>query len=106
MGNIFGILIVRPFGMILAAIYKAVGSYGLAVILFAVLAKVLLFPLAYKNKQSMKKMSALSAKQQELQKKYAKNRCSDHSSFKNCILSNNKQKRIFPDILIITETNI
>lgn len=74
MGDIFGILIVRPFGMILAAIYKAVGSYGLAVILFAVLAKIILMPLAYKNKKSMKKMQALSAKQQELQKKYGKNR--------------------------------
>lgn len=74
MGEIFGIIIVRPFGMILSAIYRAVGSYGLAVILFAVLAKIILMPLAYKNKKSMKKMQALSAKQQELQKKYGKNR--------------------------------
>lgn len=74
MGDIFGIVIVRPFGMILSAIYRAVGSYGLAVILFAVLAKIILMPLAYKNKKSMKKMQALSAKQQELQKKYGKNR--------------------------------
>ena len=74
MGEIFGIVIVRPFGMILSAIYRAVGSYGLAVILFAVLAKIILMPLAYKNKKSMKKMQALSAKQQELQKKYGKNR--------------------------------
>lgn len=74
MGNIFGIVIVRPFGIIMSAIYKAVGSYGLAVILFALLAKVILLPLSYKNKKSMKKMTALSAKQQALQKKYAKNR--------------------------------
>lgn len=74
MGDIFGIVIVRPFGMILSAIYRAVGSYGLAVILFAVLAKIILMPLAYKNKKSMKKMQALSTKQQELQKKYGKNR--------------------------------
>ena len=74
MGEIFGIIIVRPFGMILSAIYRAVGSYGLAVILFAVLAKIILMPLAYKNKKSMKKMQALSTKQQELQKKYGKNR--------------------------------
>ena len=74
MGDIFGIIIVRPFGMILSAIYRAVGSYGLAVILFAVLAKIILMPLSYKNKKSMKKMQALSTKQQELQKKYGKNR--------------------------------
>lgn len=56
------------------------------------------------------KMSKMTVKKNKCTsitlKKYAKNRCSDHSSFKNCILSNNKQKRIFPDILIITETNI
>lgn len=74
MGNIFGILIVRPFGMILMAIYNIVQSYGLAVIVFAVLCKLLMLPLSYKSKKSMLKMSALNAEMQKLQKKYANNR--------------------------------
>lgn len=74
MAKIFGLLIVRPFGMILMAIYNLVGSYGVAVILFALLAKIILIPLSIKSKKSMRKMSALSAKQMALQKKYANNR--------------------------------
>lgn len=74
MAKIFGMLIVRPFGMILMAIYNLVGSYGVAVILFALLAKLVLMPISIKSKKSMRKMSAMSAKQAALQKKYANNR--------------------------------
>ena len=74
MAKIFGLLIVRPFGMILMAIYNLVGSYGLAIILFALLSKFILMPLSIKSKKSMRKMSALSSKQMALQKKYANNR--------------------------------
>lgn len=74
MAKIFGLLIVRPFGMLLMAIYNLVGSYGLAIILFALLSKFILLPLTIHSKKSMRKMSALSQKQQALQKKYANNR--------------------------------
>lgn len=74
MGDIFGLVIVRPFGLILMWIYQMVGSYGLAVILFAVLAKIILFPLSYKSKKSMLKMNAVQGRLQELQKKYANNK--------------------------------
>lgn len=74
MGDIFGLVIVRPFGLILMWIYQLVGSYGLAVILFAMLAKLILFPLSYKSKKSMIKMNAVQGRLQELQKKYANNK--------------------------------
>ncbi len=74
MGEIFGIVIVRPLGLILLAIFKAVGSYGLAVILFALLVKLICIPLAIKGKKSMLAMNALNAELQQLQKKYANNR--------------------------------
>lgn len=74
MAKIFGLLIVRPFGMLLMAIYNLVGSYGLAIIIFALLSKFILLPLTIHSKKSMRKMSALSQKQQALQKKYANNR--------------------------------
>lgn len=73
MGDIFGIAIVRPFGLILMAIYNVVHSYGLAIILFALLAKVLMFPLSYKSKKSMLKMTGIQGQMKELQKKYAGN---------------------------------
>ena len=45
MGEIFGLAIVRPLGLLLLAIFKLVGSYGLAVILFALLVKLVILPL-------------------------------------------------------------
>lgn len=74
MAYIFGVLIVRPFGIILMMIYNLVQSYGLAVILFALLAQILLLPLGYKSKKGMRKMTAVQGRMQELQKKYANNK--------------------------------
>ncbi|MGE4548232.1 MAG: YidC/Oxa1 family membrane protein insertase [Intestinibacillus sp.] len=74
MAYMFGVLIVRPFGIILMMIYSLVQSYGLAVILFALLAQILLLPLGYKSKQGMRKMSAVQGQMQELQKRYANNK--------------------------------
>lgn len=74
MGEIFGLVIVRPLGLILLAIFKAVGSYGLAVILFALAVKLVCIPLAIKGKKSMLAMTSLNAELQQLQKKYANNR--------------------------------
>ena len=74
MAKIFGLLIVRPFGMLLMAIYNLVGSYGVAIIIFALLCKFILLPLTIHSKKSMRRMSAISQKQQALQKKYANNR--------------------------------
>ncbi|MCB6366030.1 YidC/Oxa1 family membrane protein insertase [Intestinibacillus massiliensis] len=74
MAYIFGVLIVRPFGLILMAIYNLVQSYGLAVILFALLAQIILLPLGYKSKKGMRKMTAVQGRMQELQKKYANNK--------------------------------
>ena len=74
MGNIFGILIVRPLGMLLNIIYDAVQSYGLAIILFALLVKLVILPITYHGKKNMLRMSALQGKLQQIQKQYAKNR--------------------------------
>ena len=74
MGEIFGLVIVRPLGLILLAIFKAVGSYGLAVILFALIVKLICIPLAIKGKKSMLAMNALNAEMQQMQKKYANHR--------------------------------
>lgn len=74
MGNIFGILIVRPLGMLLNIIYGAVQSYGLAIILFALLVKLVILPITYHGKKNMLRMSALQGKLQQIQKQYAKNR--------------------------------
>ena len=68
--KLFGILIVRPFGLLLQWLYSIVQNYGIAVILFALIVKLCCVPLAIKGKKSMLAMTALNAEMQQLQKKY------------------------------------
>ena len=68
--NIFGYLIVRPFGLILLSLYNFVHNYGLAVILFALIVKLCCVPLAIKGKKSMLKMSRLAPMAKALEEKY------------------------------------
>ena len=64
-------IIAIPFGYLLDILYQLTTNYGVALILFAVLVKVILLPLTAKGKKSMMKMSRISPRVQELQKKYA-----------------------------------
>ena len=72
--KLFGILIVRPFGLLLQWLYSIVQNYGIAVILFALLVKLVCIPLTIKGKKSMLAMTAMNAEMQQLQRKYANNR--------------------------------
>ncbi|OIQ59121.1 membrane protein insertase YidC [Moorella thermoacetica] len=56
-------------------ITKAVGipNYGLAIILFTIAVKVILYPLTYRQLRAMRRMQELQPKIQELQKKYKNN---------------------------------
>lgn len=64
-------IITVPFGYLLSWLYNWTSSYGLALIIFAVLVKLILFPVSAKSKQSTMKMSRLTPRMQEIQKKYA-----------------------------------
>ena len=59
-----------PFGWVLKFIYELVQSYGLAIIIFTIFTKVIMYPLMLKSKKSMRKMTKVQPKMQELQKKY------------------------------------
>ena len=54
--------------------YNFFQSYGLALILFALVIKLVLFPFNLKGKKSMIQMNLLSSKMQQLQKQYGKDR--------------------------------
>ncbi len=64
-------LVTVPFGWLLGVLYQFTSNYGLAMILFAILVKVILLPITAKSKKSMMKMSRLQPRIQEIQKKYA-----------------------------------
>jgi len=65
--------IARPFGMLLLWLYDFLGNYGLALIVFAVVVRLILLPFMVKSKKSSLRMTKLQPRINELQKKYAGN---------------------------------
>ena len=66
-------IILTPFAWLLLRLYEFCG-YGLALILFAIIVKTILFPVTLQGKKSMIKTTMLSGKMQQLQKQYGKDR--------------------------------
>ena len=69
--NGFWDIIRIPFGWLLAWLYDFTSNYGIALIIFAVALKLIMFPITAKSKKSMMKMSRMTPRVQALQKKYA-----------------------------------
>lgn len=67
----FAYYILTPFSWLLQLFYDLTGSYGFALILFAVVVKLILFPFSLKGKKSMIQMNMLQGKMQQIQRKYA-----------------------------------
>lgn len=67
-------IILTPFAWLLMFFYNLFQSYGLALVLFALVIKLVLFPFNLKGKKSMIQMNLLSSKMQQLQKQYGKDR--------------------------------
>lgn len=59
---------------ILGHMYSVISNYGVVIILFSVVMKLVFWPLTRTSTESMKKMQALQPKVQEIQKKYKDNR--------------------------------
>ncbi len=68
--NFFGSI----FGYILWAAYSLVENFGIAIIIFTLLFKIVLFPSSVKQQKSMAANSKLQAKQRALQEKYGNNK--------------------------------
>lgn len=64
-------IITVPFGWLLGQLYNLTNNYGVAMILFALLVQLILTPINAKAKKSTMKMSRLTPRMQELQRKYA-----------------------------------
>ena len=68
-----GYYICVPFAWLVRLFYNLTNSYGVALILFTLVIKLIMLPFQMKSKKSMMRMNRLSGKMQELQKKYANN---------------------------------
>lgn len=60
----------KPFFYILDFLYHFIGNMGWAILLFAALLRLAMFPIANKSYESMSKMKKVQPKLQELQEKY------------------------------------
>ena len=68
--SLFELLITRPLGFIIRMIYDLVQNYGLSIILFTIIVKLILMPLQAKSQRAMKKQQKIQPIIAELQKKY------------------------------------
>lgn len=64
--------LMSPFAWLLRLFYNFSGNYGVALICFAVVVKLILFPFNMKGKKGMIQMNMLSGRLQQLQKQYGK----------------------------------
>ncbi|HEX3025718.1 MAG TPA: YidC/Oxa1 family membrane protein insertase [Clostridia bacterium] len=68
-GNFFNMVIYRPLGFLLGACYQVGRNYGIALILFTLVTRVLMIPLAIKQQKSSAEMIRMQPKMAEIQKK-------------------------------------
>ena len=68
-----GYYICVPFAWLVRLFYNLTNSYGVALILFTLVIKLIMLPFQMKSQKSRMRMSRVSGQMQELQKRYAKN---------------------------------
>ncbi|MBE6940197.1 MAG: YidC/Oxa1 family membrane protein insertase [Ruminococcaceae bacterium] len=68
-----GYFICIPFAWLTRLFYSLTSSYGVALILFTLVVKLVLIPFQLKSKKSMLRMNRMQDKVKELQERYAKN---------------------------------
>lgn len=70
----FAQIILSPFVWLLTTFHNVFGDYGFALIVFALVVKLILFPFSLKGKKGMIQMNMLSVQMQKLQKQYGKDK--------------------------------
>lgn len=60
----------KPFGWIMRLIYELVDNYALAILLFTIITKLILFPISYKQQLNSARMQRINPKLEKLRKKY------------------------------------
>ena len=66
--------LMSPFALLLKFFYDFSGSYGVALICFAIVVKLILFPFNLKGKRGMIQMNMLQGRVQQLQRQYGKDK--------------------------------
>jgi YidC/Oxa1 family membrane protein insertase len=79
----------KIFGYVLNFIYGIVNNYGLAIIIFTVLLRLILLPINWKQQKTMKKSAKLQEKMKELQDKYSNDPVRLNEEVRNLYASEN-----------------
>lgn len=66
-------IIAIPLGWIMKGLYFLVKNYGIALLLFTFVTRLIVFPLAVKQQKSTAKMSLIAPELEKIKKKYGKN---------------------------------
>ena len=61
------------FGYVLNFLYQFIQNYGIAIILFSIVLKVVMLPISIKQQKTMKKSAKIQGKLREIQDKYKNN---------------------------------
>ncbi len=86
--QIIYLLVTRPFGIVLMALYNVVGSYGISILLFTLAVRLVLMPLQVRARKSTAAMSQLSPKIQEIQRKYKNDKVKINEEMQKLYASN------------------
>lgn len=68
--NIFNLIFTYPIFNVLILLYRAIGDFGLSIIVLTLIIRLILFPLTLKQLRSMKAMQALQPQLAEIRKKF------------------------------------
>lgn len=77
------------FGYLMNFIYGIVQNYGIAIIIFTVLVKLILLPLSFKQQKSLEKAQKMQGLMQELQKKYGNDQEKFMQEYQKMLKENN-----------------
>lgn len=63
-------IVAMPLGFVMKLIYDLVGNYGIAIILFTLVTKLILFPISYKQQKNSARLQLINPKLAKLRQKY------------------------------------
>ena len=89
------------FGYVLNFIYNLTNNYGIAIIIFTILLKLIMLPMTIKQQKSMKKSSEMQVKAREIQEKYSNDPQKMNQEMMELYKSNNTFGGCFSSILQI-----
>ena len=72
--TIFNIVLYRPLGFLLSLAYAIVPNYGIALLIFSIFIRLILFPTNISTQKGLAKNARMQAKVEKIKKKYATNK--------------------------------